>query len=326
MKGFLLVLLFAIYYSAKAQNLISNSSFEEYTQCPDGENEVPFATGWENWCATPDYFNACSSNTFATVPYSLGNGIQYAHTGNAYTGFFNYWTHAWLNGYPWIRDFIGTHLDYPTQVGVKYYLTMYVSLASWLPSPCASSHIGIKLTTQSFNSYGNSFSSPLVNNSATINVDSLITDTMNWVEFSGSFIADSAYQYLVIGNFFDDEHTDTLIDGTAPYCYSYYFIDDVSLTTDSIATVVNDLPSLKVIVYPNPFRDETNIQITNCSDDQFRLELIDQLGNIYQVRYNSILLRNGVRIDLERGKLGSGIYFLFVIGEQRRAVVPLIIQ
>jgi gliding motility-associated-like protein len=45
---------------------------------------------------------------------------------------------------------------------------------------------------------------------------------------SGFFIADSAYQYIAIGNFFDDSNTDTSSVGSSSNVQiGYYFIDDV---------------------------------------------------------------------------------------------------
>lgn len=68
-----------------------------------------------------------------------------------------------------------------------------------------------------------------------INDPAIVTDSLNWVRIFGSFTADSAYEFIVIGNFFDDVNTDTLIMNGDSICYfSYYFLDDVCISTDSL--------------------------------------------------------------------------------------------
>jgi hypothetical protein len=52
------------------------------------------------------------------------------------------------------------------------------------------------------------------------------------VRISGTFQATSAFQYLIIGNFSDDQETQSIFDGRDNdhyYGYAYYFIEDVSV-------------------------------------------------------------------------------------------------
>ena len=64
----------------KAQNLVPNYSFEEYTICPIGPDELNYALSWYSSGASPDYFNECSTNPYFFIP---GNwfGFQYAKPG-----------------------------------------------------------------------------------------------------------------------------------------------------------------------------------------------------------------------------------------------------
>lgn len=89
--------------------------------------------------------------------------------------------------------------------------------------------MGCTLSTLPY-SVGNPFP---INNQSLFHSDSILTDTVNWIKLSTSFIADSAYQYLIIGNFYDDNNTDTLSVNNIGNV-GYYYIDDVCLTTDSI--------------------------------------------------------------------------------------------
>jgi len=312
-----------------AQNLVFNSDFEQYDTCPNMLNQVPFATGWQNWLLSPDYFNACApqGSTSISVPYNCGpNNFQYAHSGNGYVGYFNYWTRAFLNGYPWAREHIGIQLNQTLQVGVKYFFTMYVSLASWVPSPCASSKIGIKLTTQSFaNPNGNI--TPLVDNTATVHVDTLITDTLNWTKITGSFVADSAYQYLVIGNFFDDFNIDTLIIGSTFLCYSYYLVDDICLSADSSTCLTVGIQNWNhdydLKIYPKPLQDESVLDLPE-SLHSYILKLYNVLGEEVKINYEIDQEKN--RITIKKGNLMSGMYNLRVFYDRKIKTIKLIIN
>ena len=70
----------------------------------------------------------------------------------------------------------------------------------------ASNKLGAKFSTVSY-----SYSNPIqINNFAHVYSDSVIKDTTSWTLIKGEFTADSAYQYISIGNFFDDINTDTI--------------------------------------------------------------------------------------------------------------------
>lgn len=57
----------------------------------------------------------------------------------------------------------------------------------------------------------------------------ILDDTINWVNINGIYKANGTENYIVIGNFFNDEDTDTLNMGNDTYPASYYFLDDVSV-------------------------------------------------------------------------------------------------
>jgi hypothetical protein len=76
----------------KAQNLVPNPSFEEYSTCPSLEGQVSLCIGWlnPNQCS-PDYFNGCANTTsMYSVPQYLQDGYLIAKSGNAYTSIFTY--------------------------------------------------------------------------------------------------------------------------------------------------------------------------------------------------------------------------------------------
>ena len=80
---------------------------------------------------------------------------------------------------------------------------------------------------------------------------------------SGSFVADSAYQYLVFGNFFSNALTDTMDLASDDYVDAYYFVDGVCVRPSGqpcefitgIAEPVAQGPS----VWPNPAVDHVQV-------------------------------------------------------------------
>jgi hypothetical protein len=85
----------------------------------------------------------------------------------------------------------------------------------------ATNRIGIKLSTDT------TFA---INNFSHLHADTAITDTMLWTEISAVIVADSAYQYLAIGNFFTDDST-TVIEmcPACPQVPTEYMIDDICI-------------------------------------------------------------------------------------------------
>lgn len=224
-------LLFVQVY-ARAQNLVPNPSFEEYEVCPYAisfvEGDRP--TYWRSWYNTPDYFNACAGDlldldTLVDVPQN-GWGYQSAHHGQAYVG-------AWAL-YPGdFREYVGVALSVPLEVGTAYQVSYWVSLAhagSYFLTPGACNKHGA-LFAMASNAWEPSDGPAFAfRNYAHVFAQEIIIDTVGWTEINGVFVADSAYQYLVIGNFFDNANTDAMELPEGEPILPYYFIDDVCVT------------------------------------------------------------------------------------------------
>jgi hypothetical protein len=244
--------------------------------CPFGSNQLNACKHWLNFGNSPDYFNACT-------PLGLPNsnpGFQYAHTGNAYAGAI-FFRRVNLASGPNYREPIGVELINPLLIGIKYYVSFFAVNAEVNFGSIASDKLGVNFYTYAFDSCCH----PPLTNTAKVYTDSIITDTLNWVKVSGSFIADSAYQYLCISNFFNDNNTDTL--STSPFpTQAYYYIDDVCVTTDSLFNEtwtgihyqIKD--ELIIKIYPNPsnslFSVESPIPIENYSIYNLQGQLINE--------------------------------------------------
>ncbi len=203
-------LLFVALPRCEAQNLVPNGSFELTDTCPytTGFQEGDQPLYWRTWLNSPDYFNACADTStpggaYVSVPQN-GLTYQYAQDGEAYAGFYAFD----INGQ--YREYLGVPLLGPLSVGETYYLSFWANIATsgldgYVGGAC--NKMGLLFTMHS-NAWVD-FNGPAFpfRNYAHLYRAEVLTDTANWTLVSGSFVADSAYQYVVLGNFFDNAHT-----------------------------------------------------------------------------------------------------------------------
>lgn len=228
--------------SAQAQNLTPNYSFEDMNQCPTGANNISMVAGASDvlsWYSptngNPDYYNQCNPNLAPANIY----GFQLPYSGDGYAGFTTYAPNN-------TRDYVAVQLPQPLIAGSTYCLNFNVSLADF--TYMATSNIGVYFSNNS-TEVSNIFNGGLVLNGLTPQIEYTglpITDVTNWVNISGNFTpTTSGYQWIVIGNFRDDNNTSTLdvsSPGVAGYGnLGYYYIDDVSLNElPAVSLTVND--------------------------------------------------------------------------------------
>jgi len=282
MKKQLILLLFNLgilnWYVAQV-NLVPNPSFEDTVNCPYQAGDIDKAIGWFSMCGSPDYFNVCNLYDWGT-PYNIA-GYQQPASGNAYLGFATY-SSAFTNA----REFPASMLLNPLIIGTKYYLSFKVVLAinNYMQLNIATNKIGAMFTTGIYTCN--------INNNPTVYTNSIISDSTNWTRIIGSFVADSAYTYLVLGNFFDDTNTDTVKYFNDFTDNAYYFLDDVCLSTDSIfANSYNYTTGLteynlssKIDFFPNPFSD--NVIFNNSFNQHIDIDIYNSLGELVYSEQN----------------------------------------
>jgi hypothetical protein len=304
-KLLLYIVFFFVAVFGYAQNLVPNPSFENYTSCPNSSYQIHYASGWSAFRNTPDYFNSCSSQSSGfNVPNTI-IGFQYAVSGNAYAGFYSYFPSS---GQP--RECLGAALVSPLTIGTKYFINFKVNLCqidSVALNNCATDHIGALFST---NQYSFSSSAP-INNFAQVYSTSIVSDTTNWATIKGSFIADSAYQYISIGNFFDDISTNKIYFFTSSTYAAYYFVDDICVSADSIFTEtwtnikeINNHSSINI--YPNPCTDIAIVDLKESTNIPLTLTIYNSLG---QVVYRKQTV-NEEQVTLNLNNLSSGVFLL----------------
>ena len=279
---------------AEAQiNLVPNPSLEDTVYCPFGLDQVNASVGWSSFRNSPDYYNACLPN----VPNATF-GYQHANSGNAFIGLATYYKRNSVTGGNY-REYAGVSLINPLQIGLKYFVSFYAVLAE-KNTGFASNNLGLRFFT---NSYSLTNPAPL-DNISHLRFDSILVDSINWTRVKGSFIADSNYQYLCIGNFYDYLNTDTLT-ATPFMTVAYYFVDDICVTTDSLYnetwTSLQIIQQNEIEIWPNPTSGFLQFQTVKLTEEVLIFDSSSRL--IKSVQINA---REG-RIDLT--ELVAGIYF-----------------
>lgn len=313
----LLIINFLLFInSGFAQNLVPNFGFEQYSSCPTTGDEVELCTGWSkfsNNISTPDYYNGCAASNTVGVPTSFYVYQQDHRNCGAYMGLVT------RTSNPNEREHIGIQLNQPLVIGQKYFLSFYTVMGGsgdasiYYESPA--NNIGIRLSTVSYSS-----SNPVpIDNFSHLHSAAIISDTANWVRISGSIVADSAYNYLILGNFYDDANTDTttLNCGICINNYSYYLIDDVCVSTDSLlcnggidvlpCTVSIEENSFEnqINIYPNPANDFINIASKNQLSP-LKITIYNTIGQTLYTKQNST--SNNLQIDISN--YNSGLLFI----------------
>lgn len=229
-----------------AQNLVINPSFETFSSCPNGPSELDKATPWRDpylnlvgdTCSTSDLFNSCSpfGALGVGVPANiLGN--QAARTGVGYAGIIVYEGFALIGcqslfGSGW-REYLQGTLTEPLVAGQTYCVTFYVSLADNVKF--ASNNIGVHFSNTQVNvscaTVGGASNLPLTPQLVYSGPDLIVTN--DWQRLQWDYTATGGEQYLVIGNYNNDDNTDyTCVNEGAFNPYAYYYVDDVSVVPE----------------------------------------------------------------------------------------------
>lgn len=315
-------------------NLVPNFSFEQYSACPTMEDQIQFSDGWSkysNSISTPDYYNACvPSNGWGDIPQNTGFYQPDHRNCGAYMGLVVMST-VWTN----YREQIGIQLNQTLVIGQKYYLSFYTVMAGtfspgyYYESPA--NNIGLRLSTFAYNP---SNTAP-IDNFAHLRSVSVISDTTNWVRISGSIVADSAYDFLILGNFYDDANTDTttLNCGICLNWYSYYLIDDVCVSTDSLlcnggidalpcnVSVNENIFESNINIYPNPANNSINISNNNYQTS-LNITIYNTIGQQLYVKQN--INTDNLQIDISN--YNTGLLFIKIESNNQQFTYKLLKQ
>lgn len=311
MKHYILALMVsAATLTSLAQNLVPNPSFEEYLECPFSTAELDNqVVDWYSWQMTPDFFHTCSDGIdgFAGVPENVW-GFQWPLTGDAYAAIITFEDHN-PNG----REFVAAQLLEPLIVGQQYYLMFHTSLCDGglnINRKCATNNLGLRFFNNPTFSYFPPDQSLQVDNFAHLNYDEMISDDENWIKIEGWFTADDAYDWVAVGNFFDDNNTNTNALNDEGQCWGYYYLENICITVDPAncdyllssknLTEVNNF----LRVYPNPVSELLFVEVETGWIEE--LSLLDIHGRVVH-KFTKISTPS---VKLNVSNLQKGIYVL----------------
>lgn len=215
---YLLILAILLPSAAPAQNMVHNPGFDVMVSCPITYSLLTYAysSEWERPTqGTADYFNTCN-NVDVGIPSNFV-GTQPAYNGNAYAG-------AYVYGSANYREYMMGNLTWLT-TGSFYRVTIHVSRAE-----------GERYACDGFGVFFHKLGFGDTNFATQINVFpqidysgyGIITDSVNWVTLKDSFYADSAYKFIVIGNFHDNLTTNVqVMNPNNGGLNAYYYFDDI---------------------------------------------------------------------------------------------------
>ena len=268
--SFFLLLIIA---NTSAQNLVVNSGFESYFDCPGSYNYLQdgkLAPGWFSpTFGTPDIFNGCSVGN-AGVPTNWA-GFSKAYTGVGYAGVYAY---VFGKQTPY-REYIQAELLEPLEPGGNYLVEFYFKLSS--NSKYSIDRIGILLSDSSHrNTHDGVF--PIAPSYERLNRTIYNRSTGLWTRFGYTYEAKGGERFLTIGNFSSDGKTRSQFiessQGKEPMLAraAYYYIDDVKVIK------VGGVPQAPVLTgYPEIKTDE-NYVLKNI---QFRFNDFTLLESSY---------------------------------------------
>ena len=297
----------------EAQNLVPNPGFEIPEdscswQCCFNVGSRPLH--WFSWMNSPEHFNACAGgaggyDSLVAVPHN-GWTYQSPWDGDAYAGVRTY------DGGEDYREYMGAQLIEPLVPGCTYQLRFRTNPAYggnyWLiDGGTACDNVGLLLTTTSNAWPGTTGQAFGYRNFAHLRTTVPVADTLAWTLVEGTIVADSAYAYVVLGNFYPDSLTNAIpIGNPVPWTgITYYLFDGVEVVpvdTQCHGVGVQELEAGKPMVEVLPEAVRINWQ----GGGEVHASLIDPLGRLCHSGSDGSGI---VQLPLPEG---SGLYILHV--------------
>lgn len=273
-----------------AQNLVINSSLENYITCPGfGQFDSIYINNWSkpSYGSTDYYHNNCSG----IQPVS-----QVPHSGDAYLGViaYNYGTEY--------REYATGQLSSPLTAGVQYTVDFYVSLNDGYIQ--AIDEMGAYFSPSLPGPFSNALHIPVT---PQIQNSGMLSSITAWMHVTGTFIAAGGERYITIGNFNDDLNTTITQVGNIGSFGAYYFVDDVSVSPEPNG--ISDLVKKQNSIYPNPSTGIFNLHLEEEIGENFMYEATDCTGRlIFSGKISTE--RNSFDKTFDLSAYKDGIYFL----------------
>ena len=221
----LYTLIFLCVSSIHAQNnLLNNGDFENFTALPNqlGQwhklQDVSNINGQHAGGGSPDFFHNLGSGPAQSISNPFASLQPF--TNNAYLGLCTFGGVLGQN----YREYLGFPLATPLQSGKSYRLSWMMSNGTQTDSKIRTNHFGALLSVgQPEQQQGE-----VIDEVPQFDIDTIWHSEI-WAQITFTFIANQAYDYLTLGNFFSDAQTQVSDYQSQGIRYGYVFIDDLRL-------------------------------------------------------------------------------------------------
>lgn len=304
--------------SLAKENLVYNSSFESYRDCPQKIDALGTLTIVDAWyqptAGSADYYNVCGAKECGVPKNKLG--VQSAHSGLGYCGIYCSKTDY--------REYLQTQLRQPLIAGQTYELTFFVSLSEYSAGAVATigglfTHDRIADTVRSVlmkkevrtiapkvTQVVSTYYKPQVVN----DYNRLLINYQGWTMVTGRFVAEGGEEFLTIGNFYPASKSNVTDLDSLTYLLpgAYYYIDDVSvrcITCDSMLSVAAIQPAdtlsieKKILGTDQPLREGDSFVLQNIFFDFDKSTLLQQ--SYYELTGLMQLLNKYPKMKIEVG-------------------------
>jgi hypothetical protein len=212
-------------------NYVGNGSFEDLYGCTQSSYNLGWVKSWTPVDSLNGYGGIFCNTCNLAVPLN-GNTYQYARTGNSYI-----LATMFDDSFNGPRGFLKNRLKHTLTLGRTYCVKFYVNIAN--TSPRGMNGFGaffggdtLQLITTQTELL--SYADPQISNPT----NNVISDTLNWVPITGTFVANGTEKFVVIGNYLAD---DDVI--TSPIYTPYYPEKWTDVCIDDVSCIEVDLPA-----------------------------------------------------------------------------------
>lgn len=263
------------------QNLISNPGFEESVCCPSVYSMFYCVQDWITPTkGTTDYYSNCVLRHESPIVQTPTNFFGHQNTidGIAYAGFYTFYDRDY-------REYMLTQLTQPLDSGKVYHVNFWVSLADTAGVAVRSVGVAFMDTlyrSKQFSNITNVDFIPIYQSDSTF-----LTNKKRWVQLKIDYTARGGERFFMLGNFYDNENTDTLSIGdtsTADFDRydSYYYIDAVCVglrRPDGTCACINE--GEPVVIDDHNYVDLEEIEVNESADNRPQVGDIVILEDIY---------------------------------------------
>jgi len=286
-------------------NLVPNPGFEDTLGCVSAINQFQgYVSKWMG--NSPSYFNDSCPSVQTGIPDNIW-GYQFPHNGRAYAGIHTYSMATFVSDMN-KRDYMYVPLTDSLRAGKTYAVSFYVNLANNCEYAC--NNIGAWFSPTAPNLNGSLLRvTPQLDN-----LTQSLTDTLGWTKVNALVVAKGGERFMTIGNFRSDSvalytYMHAAPNNTYNWLNSFYYIDDVSVTADTLDHVgIQTLPEpvATLTVFPNPNNGQMTLNYALINIKEAHFELYDFCGKLINTYALDV---NRYALTIDESNLSGGLYF-----------------